>query len=87
MSWKYESKTFWFEAIRRGVRSYKPDFEVELNNGDIEYHEVKGWMDAKSKTKLKRMKKYYPEITMVLIDKKPYMEILKKLNGIIKFYK
>ncbi len=86
LSWKYESTTFWFEAIRRGVRSYKPDFEVELNNGEIEFHEVKGWMDSKSKTKLKRMAKYHPNIKIVLIDKKPYMEILKKLSGLIKFY-
>jgi len=73
--WEYESETFWFEKIKRGVRSYNPDFKVFLNSGSIEYHEVKGWMDDKSKTKLKRMKKYYPEVTMVLIDKDVYKGI------------
>lgn len=87
ISWKYESKTFWFEAIKRGVRSYKPDFEVENNDRSICFHEVKGWMDAKSKTKLKRMAKYYPNVKMVLIEQKQYKEIIKKMSGIIMFYK
>lgn len=86
VSWKFESKTFWFESIKRGVRSYKPDFEVKNNNGRICFHEVKGWMDAKSKTKLKRMAKYYPDVKMVLIEQKQYKEIIKKLKGLIKFY-
>lgn len=86
ISWKFESKTFWFENIKRGVRSYKPDFEVENNDGSRDFHEVKGWMDAKSKTKLKRMAKYYPDVKMILIEQKQYKEIIKKLKGIIKFY-
>lgn len=68
-SWEYEPDTFWFENIKRGVRSYTPDFKIEFKDGSIEYHEVKGWLDDKSKTKLKRMKKYHPEVKMVLIMK------------------
>ncbi len=75
--WEYESDTFWFEKIKRGVRSYKPDFKIFNNDGTIEYHEVKGWMDARSKTKLKRMKKYYPTIKLKLIDQSVYNEIKK----------
>lgn len=75
--WEYEVDTFWFEAIRRGVRSYTPDFKVYTPANDIEYHEVKGWMDAKSKTKLKRMAKYHPDITMVLVDSDVYKSIGK----------
>lgn len=81
-SWEYEVDTFWFEAIRRGVRSYTPDFKVTLNAGTIEYHEVKGWMDSKSATKLKRMRKYHPTIKMVLVDKDSYNAI-KKWSGLI----
>jgi len=66
--WEYEVDTFWFHKIKRGVRSYKPDFKIYNTNGTIEYHEVKGRMDAKSKTKLKRMKKYYPEIIIIIKD-------------------
>lgn len=84
--WEFESETFWFEKVKRGVRSYKPDFKIYDNNGDIYYHEVKGWMDDKSKTKLNRMRIYYPHIKIILIESKKYKEILKNLNGIIKFY-
>lgn len=66
--WEYEAETFWFEKIRRGTVSYLPDFKVTKKDGTIEYHEVKGWMDDRSKTKLKRMKKYYPEVKIVLVD-------------------
>jgi len=75
--WQFEADTFWFEKIKRGVRSYLPDFKVFNNDGSIEYHEVKGWMDDKSATKLKRMAKYYPEIKLVLIDACQYKSIMK----------
>ena len=65
--WEYEPDTFWFEAIKRGVRSYKPDFKVIYKDGSVQYHEVKGFLDAKSQTKLKRMAKYYPDIKIVVI--------------------
>jgi len=60
-NWEYEPYTFWFETIKRGVRSYKPDFRVDLEDGAHFWIEAKGYMDAKSKTKLKRFRKYYPE--------------------------
>jgi hypothetical protein len=77
IKWEYEPKTFWFKKIKRGVRSYTPDFRITNNNGEIEYHEVKGWMDSRSKTKLKRIKKYYPNIKLILIDKIVYRDILR----------
>ena len=40
-----------------------------------EYHEVKGWMDDKSITKLKRMRIYHPDVRIKLVEKKEYMEI------------
>jgi hypothetical protein len=70
--WEYEVDTFWFEKIKRGTRSYKPDFKLFRNDGTIEYHEVKGWMDTKSKTKLKRMRIYYPDIKILIIGKDKY---------------
>lgn len=75
--WEYEADTFWFEKIKRGCRSYTPDFKVYLNDGGIEYHEVKGWMDDRSKTKLKRMRIYHPSVRLVLIDAPTY----KKMFG------
>lgn len=82
--WKHENKTFWFEGIKRGCRSYLPDFEVENNNGTIEYHEVKGWYDDRSKTKVKRMAKYYPEVKLIIIFQKQYNEIKNKVGRLIK---
>jgi len=73
--WEYESYTFWFDGIRRGVVSYKPDFKIINNNGIHEWHEIKGYLDAKSKTKLKRMSKYYPGERLILIGQKEYKSI------------
>lgn len=67
--WEYEPDTFWFERIKRGVRSYTPDFKIEYLDGKVEYHEVKGYLDSKSKTKLNRMRIYHPNIEMKLIDR------------------
>jgi hypothetical protein len=75
--WEYEPKTFWFELIKRGVRSYKPDLLITNIDGSQFWIEIKGWMDDKSKTKLKRFAKYYPNEKMSLIDKKRYNEIKK----------
>jgi hypothetical protein len=76
-SWEHEPKTFWFEKIKRGCRSYTPDFIVKYPDGSEEYHEVKGWMDDRSKTKIKRMAIYHPKIRLVVIDSKAYRNVLK----------
>lgn len=82
--WEYEPKTFWFEAIRRGVRSYLPDFRVTFPDGHHEWHEVKGWMDPKSRTKLNRMRIYYPKEQMVVIDRAWFRQAEKTgLSGVI----
>lgn len=81
--WAHEPKVFWFEGLRRGCLSYLPDFLVVENDGQEAYHEVKGWMDGKSKTKIKRMAKYHPAVKLVVIDQKAYREINMKLSAII----
>lgn len=75
--WEFECQTFVFHGITRGVISYTPDFKVYSKDGSYEWHEVKGWMDAKSKAKLKRMAKFYPAEKVVLIDRKAYRAISK----------
>jgi hypothetical protein len=82
-SWEYESETFEFKNIKRGNRFYTPDFKIFYNDGRIERHEVKGYMDARSFTKLKRMKKNFPEIKIILIDKKYYYDIKNKIGRLI----
>lgn len=68
--WEHEPKIFWFEKIKRGVRSYLPDFEVHTKTGSVEFHEVKGWMCPRSKTTLSRMKKYHPKVIIRVLDGK-----------------
>jgi len=67
--WEHEPKTFWFEAIKRGVRSYMPDFKITEKEGTHYWVEVKGYMDARSHTKIKRFAKYYPEERLIVIGK------------------
>jgi hypothetical protein len=81
--WEYEVDEFEFIEIKRGTRSYRPDFKVTNLDGSIEYHEVKGWMDQKSITKLKRMAKYYPDVKLILIDKDAYYAIAQDVKGFI----
>lgn len=82
-SWAHEPKTFWFDGIKRGCVSYLPDFHVVENNGSEAYHEVKGWMDDRSKTKIRRMAKYHPDVKLIVIAAKEYRELDRKLSGVI----
>jgi hypothetical protein len=86
ISWEYETKCFIFHKIQFGTRSYRPDFKVVEKDGTIIYHEIKGWMTPKSKTQLKRMAKYYPNIVIRLIDSNVYNKIKNQLGGIIKWF-
>lgn len=82
--WEFEPETFWFEEIRRGVRSYLPDFRVKYKHDPkLEYVEIKGWITAKDRTKWKRMKKYYPHIKLVIVAKKEYYSIRNKWRSSI----
>ena len=80
--WLYEPKTFIFHEILRGIRSYCPDFQVFNNDGSDYYVEVKGYMDPKSKTKISRMAKYYPEVRLDVVDAKRYRAISAKSDFI-----
>lgn len=69
LDWEHEPETFWFESIKRGVRSYMPDFLVYLPSGERYWVEVKGYMDKKSITKISRFKKFYPSLTLIVVGK------------------
>lgn len=66
--WHHEPETFWFEEIRRGTRSYLPDFKVIRPDDSWYWVEVKGYMDRKSLTKIKRFKKYYPQEKLLVVN-------------------
>jgi len=83
--WAYEPKTFWFEGVKCGCVSYKPDFYViEWNREKNYWVEVKGYMDPKSATKIKRFRKYFPDERLLVVDKKWFSKNTPKLKGIIK---
>jgi hypothetical protein len=77
IGWEHEPETFWFDGIKRGCVSYLPDFRVIERNGTVEYHEVKGWMDERSLTKIRRMAKYHPAVVLIVIDAPQYRAIAR----------
>jgi hypothetical protein len=81
--WEHEPKTFWFDKIKRGVRSYLPDFRVTMTGGAIEWHEVKGWMDGRSKTKIRRMAKYHPKETLRVFGTDWFKSEGRKLASVV----
>ena len=82
IDWKHEPKCFWFEGIKRGVRSYLPDFCITHLNGKEEWCEVKGYFDSKSQTKMKRMAKYYPEVNIRLVGSDWFKVNLKSCKAL-----
>ena len=73
VGWLHEPKTFYFDGegtdlppIKRGVTNYKPDFKVIENDGSHYWTECKGYMDSKSRTKIKRFRKYFPNEKLIL---------------------
>ena len=84
--WEHESERFIFEKIQFGTRTYLPDFKVFNNNGSVEYHEIKGWMNRRSKTQLNRMRIYYPNVKLILVEKDGYKDLVKKIGRLAGFY-
>lgn len=84
-SWEHEPHTFWFDGIRRGVVSYKPDFRVVERGGSVIWYEVKGWMDPRSATKIKRMAKYHPDVELRVIQRKDMRALRGKLGVACNF--
>jgi len=82
VKWEYETHTFEF-PVKRGSKFYTPDFKVYFHDGHHEYHEVKGYMDKESATKLKRMAIHHPEVILKLVDKKAYADLAKQFMAMI----
>lgn len=81
--WFYETETFWFKGISRGINNYTPDFLIIYNDNSEEYVEIKGWYTAESKTKTKRMAKYHQNVKLTLILTPEYKELLKQYDNVI----
>jgi len=83
LQWEHEPETFWFLNIKRGVRSYLPDFRVTEKDGKWHWVEVKGYMDGRSKTKIARFKKYYPKERLIVINELWFRQNNGKMRLII----
>lgn len=83
-NWLHEPQTFWFEKIKRGAVTYLPDFKVINNDGSHFWVEVKGWMDARSKTKIKRFEKYFTEEKLIVIQGDWFRKNSPKISVLIK---
>ena len=57
------------EVRGRRQQAYRPDFIVFFKNGTYEIHEVKGWMNERSKTVLSQFAKDYAGFKVVVIGK------------------
>lgn len=62
IDFQFEPKVFSY-PVKRGTKGYTPDFFLTKKS---EWIEVKGYLDDKSKIKLKRFKRYYPDEFSVL---------------------
>lgn len=66
IDFEFEPKVFTF-PVKRGTKGYTPDFFLKDSDHWVE---VKGYLDVKSKIKIKRFKRYYPlefeKFTMVI---------------------
>lgn len=78
--YEYEKKIFYFPNVKNGAVNYKPDFY--LPDRDV-YIEVKGRMTSKDRTKMKRMKKFHPDVTVELLGKDEYAQLEKEYGKLI----
>ena len=86
LEWDYECQTFVFEKITRGTRAYTPDFKVTHTDGRHEWHEVKGWMDDKSRVRLERMARYYPAEKVLVIGADWFKTAAKTIAHVIPLW-
>lgn len=82
--WLHEEDVFTFPADLFGASCYLPDFKVITKDGAVEYHEVKGWMDSRSKAQIAKMAQHFSSVTLIVIDGKKYRAIAKKLSDKIE---
>ena len=82
--YEYQPAYFTF-PIEHGITRYRPDFFVIAFGCDGDYYvEIKGYMDAASKTKMNRMKKYYPDITVKVVTNSDMAKLNRTVGHLIE---
>lgn len=87
--WEYEPERYYFifkegKKLRSLGNGYLPDFRVWETKQKFYLVEIKGY--GQGVQKLKRMKKYHPEIRIELVDKTYYGDLKRKLGKVLHFY-
>ena len=80
LHWFYEVEYFPF-PVKRGTKDYLPDFKVLELKGKHYYVEIKGQMDPRSATQLKRFRKYYPHEHLEVVDRAAYKALKKEYRS------
>ena len=92
---KNKKITYWFRNTTRlplskhikcrdrVLKTYTPDFWIITNNGKLELHEVKGWMNDRSKKILSQIKRDYKNLKLIVIDKNEMLRLQNKYKTII----
>ncbi len=82
--WDYEPQPFYEFPIKHGTTRYLPDFRVENIDGSWYLVELKGFRQGM--VKLKRMKKYFPQVKIELVEAKDYVILKRKMGKQLNFY-
>jgi len=85
-NFEYQPNPFDFRTfgIDQGRVTYRPDFLVLQFDGFCYYVEIKGHMNASSKTKLNRMRKYFPQILVEVVHYGMYKKLEKEVGTLIE---
>lgn len=67
IKYEFEPEIFVFDKIKKGTKAYVPDFYLPDSDTWVE---VKGYLDDKSRIKIKRFRQYYPEKRLVMVISK-----------------
>jgi len=86
--WEYEPERYYFittEGNRQRAfgNGYLPDFRVTNLDGTTYLIEIKG--RSQGMMKLRRMKRFYPDIKIELVDAKAYNELKRKVGKMLHF--
>ena len=81
----FEKRTFFFHNAKRKPFQYTPDFEIKVGNDEFPsgWYETKGWFDSKSREKMRKFKREYPqeaEKTILVIGNKKDIQHCEKLG-------
>lgn len=78
--WWYEPELFEFprNAHKGPPFQYLPDFKARHINNSVERFEVKGYMNASSKRKIKRFNKHFPSLKLTVVGKKWFHSVGRK---------